>query len=77
MIQVIPDNFDYTIGIEREKERLRELNRKKRERKLGRPIGKHGGRRAGAGRPRTRKFDYEIGFWQDLGHIGTYINGLN
>ena len=61
MIQVIPDNFDYTIGIEREKERLRELNRKKRERKLGRPIGKHGGRRAGAGRPRTRKFDYEIG----------------
>lgn len=55
------DPFDYTIGIEREKERLRELNRKNRAKRLGRPIGKHGGKRPGAGRPRVRKFDHEIG----------------
>lgn len=39
----------------------KEARRAQREKKLGRSVGKHGGRRAGAGRPMVRKFDYTIG----------------
>ena len=39
----------------------REARRSKRAKKLGRSIGKHGGRRVGAGRPQIKVFDYTVG----------------
>ena len=39
----------------------REARRAQREKKLGRTVGKWGGRRAGAGRPMVREFDYTVG----------------
>lgn len=39
----------------------RETRRTKREKKLGRTVGKHGGRRLGSGRPKVKLFDHTIG----------------
>ena len=39
----------------------REARRSKREKKLGRTVGKWGGRRVGAGRPKVKTFDYTVG----------------
>ena len=42
-------------------EKEREIKREKRAKALGRPIGKWGGHRPGAGRPRVREFDHLVG----------------
>ena len=39
----------------------REARRTQREKKLGRTVGRWGGTRIGAGRPKVRVFDYTIG----------------
>lgn len=45
---------DWVIEIEREKRRAY------RAKRLGRPIGKHGGYRPGAGRPKVKKYTDEV-----------------
>lgn len=42
-------------------EKKRAINRERRAKTLGRPIGKWGGRRAGAGRPKVRSYDHLVG----------------
>ena len=37
------------------------IQKTQREKKLGRTVGKWGGRRTGAGRPKVRIFDYMVG----------------
>jgi hypothetical protein len=51
---VYPDNPDWLIL------KKRELRRQYMERYLGRPIGKHGGYRPGAGRKKYKKFTHEV-----------------
>mgnify|MGYP003650551589 CR=1 FL=1 len=41
--------------------KIREERRVKREKKLGRTVGKWGGHRTGAGRPRVRSYDFMVG----------------
>lgn len=59
------DPFDYTKGEEWlaavQKKARQDAQRRYREKKLGRPMGKHGGYRPNAGRPSNRKYDYWIG----------------
>lgn len=53
------DPFAYNTDFVKQKER--EERRKKREEKLGRPLGQWGGYRPGAGRPKVRKYDATVG----------------
>ena len=58
-MRILDDPFDYPEPFkppitEDKKEEIREKRRAYRAKKLGRPIGKHGGYRKGAGRKRTR-----------------------
>lgn len=54
-----PEPFKPPIT-EDKKEEIREKRRQYRAKKLGRPIGKHGGYRKGAGRPRTRTYTNRV-----------------
>jgi len=69
---------------EEQKEDLREKRRAYRAKKLGRPIGKHGGYRKGAGRKRTREWTHraylnldriQVKLLEDLGN-GDLSNGV-
>ncbi len=57
------DPFDYPepfkpSQLPGRKEELAQKRREYRAKKLGRPIGKHGGYRPGAGRPRVRNYTH-------------------
>ena len=64
-MQVFDDPFNYPAPFkppktEEQIEDLREKRRAYRAKKLGRPIGKHGGYRKGAGRPRVREWTHKV-----------------
>lgn len=52
-----PEPFKYT---EEKRQSLAEKRREYRAKKLGRPIGKHGGYRKGSGRKKTRPWTHEV-----------------
>jgi hypothetical protein len=62
-MNTLEDPFDYPEpfkpqDIPEKAEELREKRRAYRAKKLGRPVGKHGGYRPGAGRPRVREYTH-------------------
>lgn len=64
-MRILDDPFDYPEPFkppitEDKKEEIREKRRAYRAKKLGRPIGKHGGYRKGAGRKRTRTWTNRV-----------------
>lgn len=64
-MKTFDDPFDYPEPFkppitEDKKEEIREKRRAYRAKKLGRPIGKHGGYRKGAGRKRTRTWTNRV-----------------
>tara|TARA_R110000823_G_scaffold195184_1_gene326497 strand:+ start:453 stop:731 length:279 start_codon:yes stop_codon:yes gene_type:complete len=61
MNEVIESPFVYEEKPEWLVLKLREARRTQREKKLGRTVGKWGGNRVGAGRPRVKLFDYTVG----------------
>ena len=60
MIEVIDNPYDYEKP-EWLTEKERQIRRDKRAKALNRPIGKWGGHRPGAGRPRVRNYDFMLG----------------
>jgi hypothetical protein len=80
-MNTLEDPFDYPEpfkpkDIPEKAEELREKRRAYRAKKLGRPVGKHGGYRPGAGRPRVRNYTHiayvmldsiQVKLLQDLG----------
>lgn len=81
-MKILDDPFDYPEPFKASKlpEKQEELADKRREyraKKLGRPIGKHGGYRPGAGRPRVRNYTHiayvlldniQVKLLEELGH---------
>jgi hypothetical protein len=62
-MKILDDPFDYPEPFKASKlperqDELAERRRQKRAQKLGRPIGKHGGYRPGAGRKKTRNYTH-------------------
>lgn len=62
-MRTLDDPFDYpepfkASQLPEKQEDLREKRRAYRSKKLGRPIGKHGGYRPGAGRPKVRTYTH-------------------
>ena len=62
-MNTIDDPFDYPEPFKAPKteeqiDKLREKRRAYRAKRLGRPIGKHGGYRKGSGRPRQREWTH-------------------
>jgi len=62
-MKTLDDPFDYPepfkpSQIPEKKQELSEKRRAYRAKKLGRPIGKHGGYRPGAGRKKTRNYTH-------------------
>ena len=88
-MRILDDPFDYPEPFkppitEDKKEEIREKRRAYRAKKLGRPIGKHGGYRKGAGRKRTRAWTHraylvldriQVKLLEDLGK-GDLSNGV-
>lgn len=88
-MQTIDDPFDYpqpfkTPKTEEKQKELRDKRRAYRAKKLGRPIGNHGGYRKGAGRKRTREWTHraylvldriQVKLIEDLGN-GDLSNGI-
>ncbi len=78
-----PEEFKPPISDDK-KEEIREKRRAYRAKKLGRPIGKHGGYRKGAGRKRIREWTHraylnldriQVKLLEDLGN-GDLSNGV-
>jgi len=63
MIEEFDSPFQYPDEEEANKIAIREKRREARAKRLGRPIGRHGGYRPGAGRKgiSNRKYDFWIG----------------
>ena len=62
-MKILDDPFDYpepfkASQIPEKRDELAQKRREYRSKKLGRPIGKHGGYRPGAGRPRVRTYTH-------------------
>lgn len=88
-MKTLDDPFDYPEPFkapvtEEKQDELREKRRAYRAKKLGRPIGKHGGYRKNAGRKRTREWTHraylvldriQVKLLEDLGN-GDLSNGV-
>ena len=61
MIEEFDSPFDYPDEAEATRRAISQKRREARAKRLGRPVGTHGGYRVGSGRPSNKKYDFWIG----------------